>query len=225
MSRIDSDLPAKTSRGIVFKKSQGMYFVRSGGVEQSCAISNQMRKRLVYPIAAPTAIRPHVVAVKEIEQVDPVAIGDEVEFVAGGGGAGLIVEVLPRRNKWVRRAAGHQPLEQVIVANLDQVVAVMAAAQPPPRWELLDRYLVAAEAADLPRVLVDVSDPDVLAAWTRAMEMHATQARTRNYVELQLTRARLNGLRAGIGHAIPLFPNDALVIDSLAVLGRGARAF
>lgn len=82
-----------------------------------------------------------------------------------------------------------------------------------------------AEASDLARILVDVSDPEVLAAWTAAMETHASQARTRNYVELQLTRARLNGLRAGIGHAIPLFPNDALVIDSLAVLGRGARAF
>ena len=100
-------------------------------------------------------------------------------------------------------------------------------AQPPCVVAHLFYYAVTpeAEAADLARVLVDVSDPDVLAAWTRAMEMHATQARTRNYVELQLTRARLNGLRAGIGHAIPLFPNDALVIDSLAVLGRGARAF
>ena len=49
--------------------------------------------------------------------------------------------------------------------------------------------------------------------------------RPRNYVEMQLTRARLNGLRAGVGHAIALFPNDPLVFESLAQLGRGARRF
>ncbi len=154
MSRIDVDPSGNTNQGIVFKKSQGIYFVHSDGRDISCAISNQLRKQLVYPIAAPTSIRPHVTAVKEIEQVDPVAIGDRVEFVPDGYGAGLIMQVLPRRNKWVRRAAGFQPLEQIIVANLDQVVAVMAAADPAPKWELLDRYLVAAEAAELPAIVM-----------------------------------------------------------------------
>ena len=82
-----------------------------------------------------------------------------------------------------------------------------------------------AEPADLGRVLVDISDPAVVAAWTAAMEAHASQMKTRNYAELVLTRARLNGLRAGVTHAIPLFPADALVVDSLATLGRAARRF
>ena len=82
-----------------------------------------------------------------------------------------------------------------------------------------------AEPADLSKVLIDVSAPEILAAWTAAMEAHASQMLTRNYVELQLARARGHGLRAGVGHAIPLFPNDALVFDSLAALGRAARQF
>ena len=57
------------------------------------------------------------------------------------------------------------------------------------------------------------------------MEAHISQTSARGYVELQLTRARLRGLRAGIGHAIALFPNDPPVLDSLAQLGRGARRF
>ena len=57
------------------------------------------------------------------------------------------------------------------------------------------------------------------------MEAHGSQSAARNYVELQLTRARLRGLRAGIGHAIALFPNDPLVLDSLAQASRGARRF
>jgi N-acetylglucosamine malate deacetylase 1 len=82
-----------------------------------------------------------------------------------------------------------------------------------------------AEPTDLGRVLVDVSAMGVVEIWKAAMSAHASQLRTRNYVELQVTRARLNGLRAGVEHAIPLFPSDALVVDSLAVLERAARRF
>ena len=82
-----------------------------------------------------------------------------------------------------------------------------------------------AEPANITPVLIDVSAPEILAAWTSAMEAHGSQAAARNYVELQLTRARLRGLRAGIGHAIALFPNDPLVMDSLAQASRGARRF
>ena len=88
-------------------------------------------------------------------------------------------------------------------------------------------YAISAEAesADISPFLVDVSAPEIVAAWTASMEAHASQMVTRNYSELQLTRARANGLRAGVGHAIALFPNDPPVIESLAQLGRGARRF
>lgn len=75
------------------------------------------------------------------------------------------------------------------------------------------------------RVVVDVSPAAAMAAWHDAMAAHASQLRTRNYIELQLTRARLNGLRAGVEHAIPLFPADAILVDRLAPLARGARRF
>lgn len=75
------------------------------------------------------------------------------------------------------------------------------------------------------KILIDVSAPDLLDAWTRSMAAHASQMATRNYVELQLTRARLNGLRSGTNHAIALFPADAPVFNSLAPLHRSARAF
>jgi N-acetylglucosamine malate deacetylase 1 len=82
-----------------------------------------------------------------------------------------------------------------------------------------------AEPPDITPVLIDVSAPEIVAAWTAAMAAHATQMSVRNYVELQLTRARLRGLRAGVDHAIALFPNDPLVLDSLAAVSRGARRF
>jgi LmbE family N-acetylglucosaminyl deacetylase len=82
-----------------------------------------------------------------------------------------------------------------------------------------------AEPTDLGRVLVDVSAPDVVALWTAAMEAHASQLATRRYVELQLTRARLNGLSAGVEYAIALFPNDPILVAGLAALQQGARQF
>lgn len=82
-----------------------------------------------------------------------------------------------------------------------------------------------AEPRDTIPILVDVSDPEIVAIWKTAMEAHVSQTATRNYAEMQLTRARFNGHLAGIGCAIPLFANDRLVVDSLASVSRGARRF
>jgi ribosome biogenesis GTPase len=49
---------------------------------------------------------------------------------------------------------GAHAFEQVIVANLDQVVPVFALANPAPKWNLLDRYLALAESLALPAVVV-----------------------------------------------------------------------
>jgi LmbE family N-acetylglucosaminyl deacetylase len=81
------------------------------------------------------------------------------------------------------------------------------------------------EPRDVTPLLIDVSAPEVVAAWTAAMDAHASQMRTRNYREMQLTRARQNGLRAGTGHAIALYPNAPPVLSSLAQLGPDASRF
>ncbi|MCJ7695861.1 MAG: ribosome small subunit-dependent GTPase A [Anaerolineaceae bacterium] len=44
--------------------------------------------------------------------------------------------------------------EQIIVANIDQVVPVFAAADPTPKWNMLDRYLISAESSRLPSLIV-----------------------------------------------------------------------
>jgi len=82
-----------------------------------------------------------------------------------------------------------------------------------------------AEPAGLQPVLIDISPPEIVAAWTAAMEAHASQLKTRNYVELQVARARVHGLRAGVAYAQPLFPNDPLVFGSLASITAAARRF
>jgi len=72
-----------------------------------------------------------------------------------------------------------------------------------------------AEPSDITPMLIDVSAPEIISVWTAAMQAHTSQTSAHKYVELQLARARLLGLEAGIEHAIALYPNEPLVFDSL----------
>ena len=140
--------------GIVFRKSTGHYTIHASGREIDCELSSLLHKQLIYPTADPTSLRHKVQEVRELDHVDPVAIGDRVRFVDAGDGSGMITEVLPRHSKLSRPAPGPGIFEQVIVSNADLVVPVFAAASPTPKWGLLDRYLVSAESADLPSLIV-----------------------------------------------------------------------
>ncbi len=117
-------------------------------------MSSKLRKNLVYPESTSSASRRRVSSVKAIRNVDPLAVGDRVVLRDLGDGTGAITEILPRCNSLVRRAAGPRPMEQTIVSNVDQMMAVFAAAQPDPNWNLLDRYLAESEYTEIPPLVV-----------------------------------------------------------------------
>jgi ribosome biogenesis GTPase / thiamine phosphate phosphatase len=161
---ITIDTP-NTQVGVVFKKFIGAYHVEVNGELVICSISSRLRKHLIYPEADRSSIGYHkVIEVKDIKMVDPVAIGDYVAFRPAEAGKGMITDILPRRTKLSRPDPGPKPLEQVVVANLDQVVAVFAAARPAPKWNLLDRYLVSAESSELEPIIcitkMDIGDAE-----------------------------------------------------------------
>ncbi len=87
-------------------------------------------------------------------------------------------------------------------------------------------YPIGADATprDRQAVLYPLSD-DVVATWQQVMEAHASQMQTRNYVDYQLARSALLGQRAGVGHALEFFPNDPLLINSLAQIDGSSRHF
>jgi ribosome biogenesis GTPase len=147
--------------GIVFRKSTGHYIVRSNGRELACGLSSLIHKQLIYSTADSTSMRRTLQAVREIEHVDPIAIGDRVRFSDAGQDRGLITEVLPRLSK-LSRPAYQRAIEQVIAANVDLVIPVFAVADPTPKWGLLDRYLVSAESSRLP-VWIVITKSDL--AW------------------------------------------------------------
>ena len=99
--------------------------------------------------------------------------------------------------------------------------------QPRHAIDQLFYYAVTPEAEpkDITPVLVNISAPEIISAWTAAMQAHATQVSARSYVELQITRARLNGLRANLEYAQALFPNDPLLLDTLGQASGSSRRF
>ena len=153
--------------GVVFRNTTGHYTVYANGREIDCVLSSRIHKQLIYPTADPTSVRRKVQAVRDLEHVDLIAVGDRVRFTEitdASQTRGMITEVLPRLSKLSRPATvpGQRVFEQVIVSNVDLVLPVFAVAEPTPKWGLLDRYLVSAESSRLP-VLVVITKLDL--AW------------------------------------------------------------
>jgi len=90
----------------------------------------------------------HAIACKLFGRRLSVVCGDRVRWVESEaeGAVGHVVAVEPRRSQLARISASGAP--EVVVANLDQLVAVLAPA-PAPDFALCDRYLAAAEWAGL----------------------------------------------------------------------------
>lgn len=148
--------------GIVYKKTGASYTVQINGRSLPSTLSARLyrpAKISAKPAAKRTkrAARPAKRTTVAGEETCSVVVGDLVRLVEMQPGAGTILAVMPRRNKIARRSAvpmpGAHPFEQVIAANMDQVVPVFAADNPPPKWNLLDRYLVSAEAAGIPALI------------------------------------------------------------------------
>lgn len=105
---------------------------------------------------------------------DRIVAGDRVRVAAQPDEALTIESVEPRTSELARRAPGHGRKAKVIVANVDRVMIVFAAAEPEPNRRMLDRFLVLAEANRLDSLIVlnkvDMVDPDVAATFLAPYE-------------------------------------------------------
>ena len=87
----------------------------------------------------------------------PIVVGDEVDVVGDLSGRpdtlARIVRRGERRTVLRRTADDTDPTERVVVANADQLLMVVALADPPPRTGLVDRALIAAYAGGIRPIL------------------------------------------------------------------------
>ena len=96
------------------------------------------------------------------DQRHVVAVGDEVQFRPDGE-EGLIERIEPRSGVLSRSSRDRQ---HVLVANVEKMVIVASAAEPDLKPHLIDRFLVAAEQAQIDPVIcinkVDLVEPGSL---------------------------------------------------------------
>jgi ribosome biogenesis GTPase len=87
----------------------------------------------------------------------PIVVGDDVDIVGDLSGRpdtlARIVRRGPRRTVLRRTADDTDPTERVVVANADQLLIVVALADPPPRTGFVDRALIAAYTGGIRPIL------------------------------------------------------------------------
>ena len=102
----------------------------------------------------------------------PIVVGDDVDVVGDLSGRpdtlARIVRRGERRTVLRRTADDTDPTERVVVANADQLLIVVALADPPPRTGFVERALIAAYAGGLTPILcltkTDLAAPEPFAA-------------------------------------------------------------
>jgi len=110
-----------------------------------------------------------------------VVVGDLVEIVGDVSGTegslARIVVVNERTNSLSRTVDDAARVERTIVANIDQLLIVVASANPEPRRGLIDRFLVSAFHESIKPIIVvtkvDVSPvPDFIQEWFLVSAFH-----------------------------------------------------
>lgn len=86
-------------------------------------------------------------------ETKPLAVGDDVELEPTGPGRGVITAVRERRNRLSRSQPHDHRMEHVIAANVDQLLIVSSVRKPPLGVGIIDRHIIAGEAAGIEQLL------------------------------------------------------------------------
>lgn len=139
----------------------------------------------------------------------PIVTGDQARVVGDVSGAegtlGRIVGIVERTSLLRRSADDTDQVERIIVANADQMLVVVAAADPEPRPRLVDRYLVAALDAGIRPLLVitktDLADPTAFLSHFDGLDLRVfTSGREEMPVE-EIGRSLIGHSTVFVGHS------------------------
>jgi len=124
-------------QGLVTKSTGSWYQVQTpDGRRYDCRIKGKFR-------------------IKGLTTTNPVAVGDKVDFeLEPEQEQGVITKLYDRRNYIIRKSINLSKQAQIIAANLDQAFLVVTLASPRTSLGFIDRFLVTAEAYDIPATLV-----------------------------------------------------------------------
>lgn len=92
---------------------------------------------------------------KGIKTTNPIAVGDVVDFEPEPElETGVISHLHPRKNYIIRKSVNLSKQGHILAANLDQALLIVTLASPRTSLGFIDRFLVTAEAYDIPAMLV-----------------------------------------------------------------------
>lgn len=159
-----------------------------------------------------------------------IVTGDFVDLVGDTSGAdgslSRVVRVQPRTSLLRRSADDTDSVERIIVANADQMLIVVAAANPEPRPRLVDRYLVAAFDAGITPILVltktDLADPSEFLANFAGLDLRVVRSSTDEFPIAELTELLQGHTTVAVGHSGVGKSTlvNALVPDANRAIGR-----
>ena len=155
--------------GVVLNGAHGIYDVHTNNGVLRCTLRGKLKKAFAQAQSAKalSKTRPRydklIRSANRLERIEKrdssvvalptrLSVGDYVKLRRLDGSTGLIEEILPRQSVLSRKDAGStakKTIQQTLLANLDQVVVVLAIAQPQPHFGFLDRYLAICEFAQL----------------------------------------------------------------------------
>lgn len=147
--------------GTVYKSTGSWYTVKAeDGAFYECRIKGKFRTQ-------------------NIKSTNPIAVGDHVTFNLeniGDETVGVISEIGERKNYIIRKSVKLSKQTHIIAANLDQVFLLITLNNPTTFTSFIDRFLVTAEAYDIPVVLLfnkmDVYGTDEVAEVKYLMDLY-----------------------------------------------------
>jgi ribosome biogenesis GTPase len=169
----DPETHSETLTGVVLNGAHGIYDVHTEAGVLRCTLRGKLKKAFAQAQSAKTIskARPRydkMLVLPKSERIEhrdssasalPVrlSVGDYVKLHRLDSKTGLIDEILPRQSALTRKDAGSsekRPIQQTMLANLDQVALVFATVQPEPHFGMLDRYLAICESAGIRPLIV-----------------------------------------------------------------------
>lgn len=122
-------------QGMVVKSTGSWYWVRTNdGEYHQCRIKGKFR-------------------IQGLKSTNPIAVGDWVSLSVEGGDY-IITDINERKNYIIRKSVNLSKQVHIIASNIDRAFLIITLASPATSIGFIDRFLVTAEAYQIPTILV-----------------------------------------------------------------------
>lgn len=163
----------------------------------------------------------------KLQMKNLVTVGDFVLFEKTEGNEGVIAHVEPRMSTLSRADNLSRRKEQLIAANIDQVIITASVVSPAIKPFLIDRYIIAARKGNMQPIIVVnkidlLTDPSV-EEWLRYQEEEILAECVRAYQTAKIPLIKLSGATGeGIEQLREVMKDKASVFSGQSGVGKSS---